>query len=157
NAAQMEAALLAALEKHDAESYSLLKAAQDVELAGATVDLQDLRVKEAKDGVTLAGLQKQRAQIQVGHYEELISEGTSDREIASTVLGVVGSVVSGADTGGGLFTGFGSLFGQIASQERREQEWILQRNLAQQDEVIAGQQITIAQDQVAVATQEQRI
>ena len=37
NAAQMEAALLAALEKHDAESYNLLKAIQDVELAGETV------------------------------------------------------------------------------------------------------------------------
>jgi hypothetical protein len=170
NAAQMEAALLSALEKFAAESYSLLKAIQDVELAGATVDLQDLRVKEATDGVTLAGLQKQRAQIQVGHYEELINEGMSDLEIASTVLGVFGSVVSGAASSGGsgaasggagglggVFTGYGSLFGQIASQERREQGWILERNLAQQDEVIADQQIIIAQDQVAVATQEQRI
>ena len=33
----MEAALLAALEKRDAESYNLLKATQDVELAGETV------------------------------------------------------------------------------------------------------------------------
>jgi hypothetical protein len=162
-AAQMEAALLAALEKHDAESYNLLKAVQDVELASATVDLQDLRVKEAKDGVTLAALQKDRAQIQFGHFDELINEGASELEIASTVLGVVGSVLSGAAQGsaaggiGGVFSGFGSLFGQIASNERREEQWILERNLAQQDKVIGGQQITFAKDQVAVAMQEQRI
>ena len=75
NAAQMEAALLAALEKFATESYSLLKALQDVELAGATVDLQHLRVKEATDGVTLAGLQKQRAQIGVHRRPILLLHG----------------------------------------------------------------------------------
>ena len=78
NAAQMEAALLAALEKHDAESYNLLKAIQDVELASETVRLQDLRVIEAMDGIRLAALQKDRAQIQFDHFDGLINEGVSD-------------------------------------------------------------------------------
>jgi hypothetical protein len=163
-AAQMEAALLAALEKRDAESYNLLKATQDVELAGETVRLHDLRVKEAKDGVTLAELQQDRAKIQFGHFDELINNGTSDLEIASTVFGILGSVVGGAgssDPGvgglGGVLNAYGSLFGHFASNERREEEWILNRNLAQQDVVIGDQQITLAKDQVAVATQEQKI
>ena len=36
-----------------------------------------LRVKDAQDGVTLAGLQQQRAQIQVDQYEEWLSAGRS--------------------------------------------------------------------------------
>jgi hypothetical protein len=87
------------------------------------------------------------------------------------VLGFIGSGASGAGaaSGGGnaavgglaglgsLFGGLGSLVGQFASNERREEQWILERNLAQQDVVIGGQQVLIAKDQVAVATQEQRI
>jgi hypothetical protein len=162
-AAQMEAALLAALEKHDTESYSLLKAIQDVELTGETVRLQDLRVKEAHDGVTVAELKQDRAKIQFGHFDELINNGVSDLEIASTVYGILGSMVGGAGSSdpsagvGGVLSGFGSLFGHFASNERREEDWILNRNLAQQDVVIGGQEITLAKDQVAVATQERKI
>src|SRR5262249_52612764 len=49
-AAQMEASLLAALEKRDNELYSRLKAKQDMEIARAGVRLQDLRLSEANDG-----------------------------------------------------------------------------------------------------------
>ena len=167
NAGQTEAALLAALEKHDTESYNLLKATQDVELAGASVVLQDLRVKEAGDGIMLALLQKGRAQIQFDHFDGLINKGVSDAESASMFFGLVGSVVSGAAGGGseaagtgaigGLASGLGSVFGQIASQERREEDWRLQRDLAQRDLLVGGQQIRVAIDQLAVATQEQTI
>jgi Tc toxin complex TcA C-terminal TcB-binding domain len=181
-AAQMEAALLSALEKRDAESYSLLKATQDLEVASATVDLHNLRVKEANDGVDLATLQRGRAEIQFKHFDDLIEGGTSRSEKAGMVLGVLGSVLASAASGGGslatllvgataaggiggvaigagigLVSGFGSLFGQISSNKRREEEWRLNRNLAQQDEDIGDGQIAIATDQVAVATQEQLI
>src|SRR5262249_34567949 len=53
-AEQMEAAMLSALEKRDAEAYNLLKARQDVQLTRAGVRLQDLRAREAEDGVKLA-------------------------------------------------------------------------------------------------------
>ncbi len=164
NAAQMEAALLAALEKHDAESYNLLKAIQDVELASETERLQDLRLKEANDGIMLALLQQGRAQIQFDHFDGLINRGASDLETASMFFGFLGSVVGGAASGkpgigaiGGLASGLGSVFGQIASEERREEDWRLQRALAQQDVLIGGQQISLAIDQAAVATQERRI
>jgi hypothetical protein len=184
-AAQMEAALLSALEKRDAESYNLLKATQDLEVASATVDLHDLRVKETNDGVGLATLQRGRAEIQFDHFDGLINGGTSRLEKASMVFGVLGSVLGGAESsvgggenlaklllgsavagtgvgasvgaGIGLVAGLGSLFGQISSNERREEEWRLNRNLAKQDEDIGDEQIAIATDQVAVATQEQKI
>jgi hypothetical protein len=71
-AQQIEAAMLAALEKRDAEAYSQMKARQDIELAGAQVKLQTLRVEEAKDSVKLAELQQERAQIQVDNYRQLL-------------------------------------------------------------------------------------
>src|SRR5262249_19382461 len=148
-AAQMEAALLAALEKHDAESYNLFKAIQDVELASETVSLQALRVIEAVDGITMAGLQKERAQIQFDHFDGLLSKGGSGEEKASKGLGAIGPVVGGAISGAGggplgavigaglgAISGLGSLFGHHASFDRRKEEWELQRSLAQQDVAI---------------------
>ncbi|HSH80569.1 MAG TPA: LamG-like jellyroll fold domain-containing protein, partial [Herpetosiphonaceae bacterium] len=44
-----------------------------------------------------------------------------------------------------------------ASQARRQQEWELQRSLADQDYLIGQQQITIAQDHTAIVTKEQTI
>ena len=55
-AQQIEAAFLSALERRDAEAYSLLKARQDQELCRAGLKLQDLRVMAAH-GFTLAALQ----------------------------------------------------------------------------------------------------
>jgi hypothetical protein len=44
------------------------------------VRLQDLRVQQAQDGVTLATLQQQRAQFQQDHYQQLLMEGLSNLE-----------------------------------------------------------------------------
>src|SRR5262249_61441672 len=49
-AQQVEQAFLAALEKRDAEVYNLLKAGHDLQLAGATVNLQALPVEGAGQG-----------------------------------------------------------------------------------------------------------
>jgi hypothetical protein len=56
-AAQIEAAMLVAFEKRDAEAYTVLKARQDISLAHASVQLQELRVREAESGVALTELQ----------------------------------------------------------------------------------------------------
>ncbi len=45
----------------------------------------------------------------------------------------------------------------MASQERRKQEWELQKCLADQDYLIGEQQEKIADDHVAITTQEQAI
>lgn len=86
SAQQIEAAFLSALEKRDAEYYTLLKARQDVSLTKAGVRLQDLRVTEAQSGVKLAELQQERAQLQADHYQQLLDEGISGLELASLDL-----------------------------------------------------------------------
>jgi len=154
-AAQMEAALLAALEKRAEASYNLLKAIQDVELARKTVFLHRLRVKEAVDGMELAALQKGRAQIQFDHFDRLINEGRSKWEYLELAAAGIGALAS--TNAAGAFEGLGSVFGQMASNERREQDWELQRDLAEQDKAIGGFQLTLAADQVVIATEEQGI
>jgi hypothetical protein len=79
-AAQIEGQMLSALEKRDFEHYTLLKARQELNLAQAEVRLQDLRVKEADGGVTLAELQRERAQIQVDTYEDWLQKGLNQCE-----------------------------------------------------------------------------
>ena len=81
-AAQIEASFLAALEKADAERYALLQAQQDVELGRAQVQLQNLRVVEAENGVQLTRLQKDRAQIQAEHFEDLLEQDLLPEEEA---------------------------------------------------------------------------
>lgn len=79
-AAQIEGALLSALSSRDAEAHTLLQARQQLSLAQAGVRLQDLRVVEANDGVTLADLQKERAQIQIDTYEDWLQTGANEYE-----------------------------------------------------------------------------
>ena len=79
-AALIEGAMLSALERRDAEGLTLLQARQQLGLAQAGVRLQDLRVGEANDGVKLAGLQQERAQIQVDTYEDWLQIGANEYE-----------------------------------------------------------------------------
>lgn len=79
-AQQVEQAFLAALERRDAEAYNLLKAGHDLQLAGATVNLQALRVEEAQQGTTLAELQSARATTQRDTYKQWIDAGLNQWE-----------------------------------------------------------------------------
>ena len=184
-AQQIEASFLSALEKLDAELYNLLKARQDIQLTRAGVRLQDWRVREAESGVDLAELQRERSQIQVDHYSDLIKEGKSGWEIATlsalgTAAGLLtvkaGFSIYKAIATSGLSELIGSIFGSdtpsqlaaaasasaelfstFASYERREQEWRFQEKLSQQDVRIGDQQIEIAQDRVRIVGQERVI
>jgi hypothetical protein len=80
-AAQIEGAMLSALEKRDAEAYSALKARQDLQIAKAGVRLNDLQVKEAEGNVRLAQLQQQKAQLQADHWQSLLDAGQSTDEM----------------------------------------------------------------------------
>ncbi len=90
-AAQVEAAMLAALEKYEAETFSLLNARQGMEMARANIRLQDLRIREANSGVRLAELQQERAQIQVDHFGGLLAQDQLDKE--KQALELLGHVV----------------------------------------------------------------
>jgi hypothetical protein len=182
-AGQMEAAFLAALEKRDAEYYNLMKARQDVQLARANLRLQEFRVQEAKEEVTLAELQRERAQIQADHYQKLLREGLNEKEERSIKLlknairqhaaaaafstaaasvrlnlsGRFSNIASAASsTAAALSTG-AELASIRASYERRSQEWEFQHKLALQDVRIGNQQIRLAQNHAQIVSQERAI
>lgn len=106
-AQQMEAAYLSAMEKLEAEQLNLLNAKNDMELSKATVRLQDLRIKEALDGLRLAEMQKRRHEIQLEYFSDLLSTGLLELEekalrsmqsssILGTLGGFAGAIVAGA-------------------------------------------------------------
>ncbi|MDL2122821.1 MAG: peptidoglycan-binding protein [Deltaproteobacteria bacterium] len=185
-AQQIESAFLSASEKGDAERYNLLKARQEVRIARAGVRLQNLRVREAEDGVDLAELQQVRTKIQRDHFEELLYEGFIWYEkaaigfmitaaylhtsaavlhgageiLAAITFGIFGEKGGAAEAASSLAAAASttaSIFQFYASHERREQEWRLQRDLAQQDIHIGTRQIRLAQDHVRVVGQERNI
>ena len=79
-AQQLESAYLSALERLDAANYDLLNADRDLRVAQGTLTAQTLRVDAATSGVEQAELQRDRAQIQYGTYDEWIKDGLSTWE-----------------------------------------------------------------------------
>jgi hypothetical protein len=160
-AQQMEVAMLSAIEKSDAEAYSILKARQDLALTRATVRLQTLRLGEAKSGVKLAELQKTRSEITALHYENLLDESLSANELIAifrltTSIGLPSSVSwnSISYSPSGSFQTEANIMSSLASYERRAQEWQFQKKLSDQDILIGDQQIRIADDRVQIVEQE---
>ena len=82
-AAQVETTMLSTLERRDAEYYNALKARQDLGLAQAGVQLQDLRLREAQDNVGLAKASRDRGSLQADYYAGQLSAGLSDYERSS--------------------------------------------------------------------------
>lgn len=92
--------------------------------------------------------------------------GLSTAGFMKTVDSVGGNIAFGIAMGAGIVTKAvaqgllidqetrSQLSGILASQERRAQEWQLQRDLSRQDVLIGNQQVTAADDRVAIATQE---
>jgi len=183
-AQQVESNMLSALQQRDAEAYNILNARQDLQLARAGIKLQDLRLKEAEDGVGLAELQQERAELQLNHFASLLDADISGTERAALILmwvtvvlyggaaiaNIVAAATAGANVSGrasaiaaALSAGAGatsttaSILSTIASYERRRQEWQFQRELAAQDIAIGAQQTRIAQDHVRVVGQERAI
>jgi Tc toxin complex TcA C-terminal TcB-binding domain len=200
-AAQIEGAMLAALEKRDAEAYQVLKARQELNLARAGIQLQSLRLREARNSVTLAELQRDRAEIQFETYQDWIDTGIIESEQAllnayievretqlalsrfSTATQIANAAVTAAtaDYSAALawsfFAGFtGLAIGESTAREfniraetavqmasfqssfeRRQQEWELQKTLAEQDVKIGVQQIQLANDHVDIVDQEREI
>lgn len=98
-AGQVEATMLSALEHQDLERYNLLRARQDLGLANSSVQLQGLRIDEARDGLNLAGLGEQRAQVQLEHYRQQLQKGISEQERQSLELMDSSSVMQGLAAG----------------------------------------------------------
>lgn len=178
-AQQLETQFLSALEKRDAEYYNQMKARQDLETSKATVKFQDLRISQANNEREMADLQLDRAEFSYQNFDNWIDTGYNGYEIASLALlqasAVFYSLATAASAtavteiifGSGLTNSFSyaaqtlgaqaSVFSQIASYERRRQEWTYQRDLAGYDISIANQQIKIAEDNIRIVSQEREI
>ena len=164
-AVQVESAFLSALEKSDQEAFDLLGARANLRLAQAGVRLQDIRVVEARDGIKLAELQRDRSTIQAKTYEEWILKGMTFTELemqdwhkklilAEAFKGFMATyIVSSAS----IIQAVIQNLSFKASFERRVQEWSLQKALADQDVRIGEQQIQLANDRIRIVDQERVI
>ncbi len=171
-AQQMESLFLAALEKLDNENYSQLRARQDLQTAKATVKLQDLRISQAVDEQGVAQIQLDKATFTQDHFNDLLSAGVNAFEILSMALLAVagtsqavvaivasstGKYLDGAALSAQSFSTLSSLASQMASFQRRQEEWGFQKDLAGFDISLANQQIKVAEDNVRIVTQERDI
>ena len=174
-AQQLESQFLAAMEKEDAENYNQLRARQDLQTAKATVKLQDMRVKQSEMETEIANLQLQKANFVKTTYSEWIDGGLIGYETASISLLVASatlqtsasafalSLPGGFDVMKSLsatadaLSATSSIMSQLASFERRRQEWLFQSDLANFDISIASQQIQIAQQNTRIVSQEREI
>lgn len=185
-AQQLESQFLSALEKYDAESYSRLRAQQDLQTAKATVRLQDLRVRKANKELSISQIQLAKAQFTVAEFSNRLAQGLNGYETASLALLQTAVVFQGIATAGyvteagfdaatfnagGSAEAFARSFGsiadtlrsqaniiqQMASYQRRKEEWQFQQGLAGFDVGIANQQIKIAEDNIRIVSQERKI
>jgi hypothetical protein len=158
---QIEASMLSALESRDRTAYDEIKARQDLALTQAGVQLRDLQLNQANDGVVTATLQRGRAELQATHFRSLIDFGLTPNEQAAmaahlTATSLQTIPVLGGSVGSGA-AGLAQHYATAASYERREQEWQAQEALAQQDVRIGDQQINQARDTAQIAAQERLI
>ncbi|HEX5719525.1 MAG TPA: neuraminidase-like domain-containing protein [Thermoanaerobaculia bacterium] len=128
-AQQMESALLGALERRDAEAYSLIRARQDVAVANSQVRWHDLKVQKAGGDAKLAELQLARSELQAAYYRRLLDQGDLAYEtqalqmmqVITTLQGVAAlfnlqaAAAAAADPRGGASQAFGSLAGAASS------------------------------------------
>jgi hypothetical protein len=184
-ARQIEQSMLSAIEAGERARYEELRARQDLALARGGVRLRELQLVQADDGVRAAELQRDRAASAAEHYRDLMAEGTTTNEdlslgflygaatlqTASAAASFVSAYqVSGVVTGGtaqAVASGLSSLaaaatttsqiFSTIAAFERREQEWRFQETLSRRDIAIGEQQIRLAEDESAIASQERDV
>jgi hypothetical protein len=73
-AQRLETALVQALEKREQARFDVLKARQAGDLASATVELRGLQVTEAEQGRTVAELQRDRAGVQSGFWDDRLGD-----------------------------------------------------------------------------------
>jgi hypothetical protein len=164
-AQQVESAFLSALEKRDAEAYSMLQANNDFQVAQSSKVVADLKVTDANIGKASAQLQQEKAADQFDYYDQQIRNGLNGYEKGALAeMGLSAAIHAGA-----IFTPDGAsqaaeaasetatLLQTWASFERRNEEWQLQKNLAAKDKQLSDQENDHAQNQQQVAVQEQQL
>ena len=172
-ASQAEAAYFSAIRDLDNEDYRVLVASQSLQISSLNRQTRRLQSELARQQLTIPELQATRSFIQKEHYKDLIEKGNSGLENAALVLqgvaaagyasaavasftdvinwsNIWSNAASAASTTAGMLQ-------TMASYERREEEWILQRDLAENDYQVGTVQIDVAKTQVRLATVEEQI
>jgi Tc toxin complex TcA C-terminal TcB-binding domain len=181
-----EQAMQTALEQNEHKAYELERARDDLALTKADVRLREMNVSKAQDDIFLAQLQQQKAIFQKGRWEDLLKEDLLGWEQATLTLMVVAaashtaaalahsvaaiyqfdinkvaltatSLASALSSVGQASSTWAAWAAQVATFERRKQDWQFQRDLAIHDAAIADQSITIAEDHEAIAAQERDV
>lgn len=157
-AQQVEGTYLASLAAADNEAYSELKANQDLGTAFATVTLQQLQLQSARDGIVLANDQVAKANDAVSHYDGLIHSDIAQLE-QEAYEGYAAAIAGNAIflNVGGELSSFAEAAQAKASLEEKESDWQFGLSQANSDVAIGLQQVQIATDQQAVASQQLNI
>jgi hypothetical protein len=89
---QLGGALLAALEKKDAEALTLLRTTQERGILELTRRIKEQQLENASASVQALKVGKRNAESRRDHYQRLLSDGLSDAEKAEIALMVVSTV-----------------------------------------------------------------
>jgi Tc toxin complex TcA C-terminal TcB-binding domain/Putative peptidoglycan binding domain len=140
-ARQIEQSMVSALEAGFLASYTEFLARQDLELALAGTRLKELEVVKAADGVALAELQRDKAQMVRDHVTAVMQQAQSDysakltvtelqagyyaiKGIIEIIMAAYGGSASGAGASGGAAGGVeGFDFGALISSAGSSKEW----------------------------------
>ena len=98
-AAQVEAAYLQAMEREDTETYRELEAGHHLELAAQGVNLQRLRVDQARSGTDLSRRRQNRVRILQSTYGDWLDEGLNGWEQATIAAYITGGYARATATG----------------------------------------------------------
>ena len=154
-AQQVESSYLASLQKGEDEAYSALRANQDLESANGAIKLETLKMSEAVDSVALAQDQTRRAQIQANHFSDLLSSDILSLETFAVFVQGEAAIASAVTLqAGAAYSSAASALNETASIEEKQKDWQSQLDLATQDLVIGLDQVVIAKDTVAIASQD---
>ena len=87
------AALLAALEKKDAEHISLLRSGQEIKLLSAVMKLKEKQITESENQINNLTKQKELITIRRDYYKNLISSGLKSGESLALALNTASTVI----------------------------------------------------------------
>ena len=89
-------ALLAALEKKDAEHLALLRSSHEIKLLSAVLQLKQTQITESQNQIDNLTKQKELITIKRDYYQNLISSGLSTNETVALALNIASTVIDTA-------------------------------------------------------------
>lgn len=158
-AQQIESNFLSILERRDSEFYNLLKAKQDLTISFANVRLFDLRRIDAQQGLRIAELQQDMAQMKERQLNEIVNPEKDSLFVLKNLVSVgisVGQIIVGIESGKSdkVTDGLKSL-GELFFNDNSEAK--AQLAFAKKELEISKAQVARASNRIRIASQELNI